>query len=97
MASEYLDADMRGGLYLLAMLHQDFWTATSRNARLAASAEIRQHEVRFGLSPIDRRRLQWAIEQGETAEERTTARRTRKAASVDNSAKSDPRAMLRAG
>lgn len=79
MASEYLDADMRGGLFLLADLHQARWTATSRTALIEAAKEIRLQEVRFGLSPIDRRRLQWEVEKGEQAIEKTTTRRERKA------------------
>jgi len=33
-------------------------------------AEIRLQGVRFGLSPIDRRRLQWEIEHTEEAQHR---------------------------
>lgn len=92
MASEYLDADMKGGLYQLASLHQDFWESTSRAARVACAAEIRLQEVRFGLSPIDRRRLQWEIEKGEGAAEKTQSRRARKAPTPGK----DPRQLLKA-
>jgi hypothetical protein len=77
MASEYLTAD-KEGLFLLARLHQDFWTADDSKARQQAAAEIRQQGVRFGLSPIDRRRLQWEVEKGEQAAERVETRRKRK-------------------
>lgn len=90
MAREFLDADMKGGLYLLADLHQLRWTATSRTALLDAAKEIRLQEVRFGLSPIDRRRLQWEIARGEEAE-----RRRSKAKSPQKS-EGDPRAALKA-
>jgi len=74
MAGEFLDSDVKGGLYLLAELYQQLWAGAGEEAgRLAA--EIRQQEVRFGLSPIDRRRLQWEVEKGDQAEERTARRR----------------------
>jgi hypothetical protein len=92
MASEYLDADMRGGLYLLADLHQLRWTLRDTSALKEIAAEIRLQEVRFGLSPIDRSRLRWTIDAGETAAERTEARRERK---VPKPSK-DPRAVLKA-
>lgn len=91
MASEWLRSDMLGGLYEIAMLRQDFWTADSQGKRQAAASEIRLQEVRFGLSPIDRRRLQWTIEQGETAAERTAARREAKRPKPGK----DPRAALK--
>src|SRR3990172_3209491 len=80
MAQEYLGADMRGGLYLLAELHQRRWTETDTKVLVALAAEIRQQEVRFGLSPIDRRRLQWEVAKGETAADETAKRRTRRRA-----------------
>lgn len=93
MASEYLDADMRGGLYLLADLHQLRWTLRDSLALKEIAGEIRLQEVRFGLSPSDRSRLRWAIDQGETATERTEARRERKA---PPKATKDPRSLLKA-
>ena len=74
MAAEYLEAD-KDGLFVLARLHQDFWTAKNKKERQQAAAEMRQQGVRFGLSPIDRRRLQWEVEKGEQAVQRTEARR----------------------
>lgn len=92
MASEYLDADKKGGLYLLADLHQLRWTLRDSVALKEIAGEIRLQEVRFGLSPADRSRLRWAIEQGETAAERTEARRERKA---PTKASKDPRSLLK--
>jgi hypothetical protein len=89
MAGEYLAAD-KEALYVLARLHQDFWTAKNRKDRQQSAAEIRQQGVRFGLSPIDRRRLQWEVEKGDQAEERTVVRRQRKEASGK-----DPRDALK--
>jgi hypothetical protein len=65
MAAAWLDSDMRGGLFLLADLHQVRWESRSDGPLLVkVAAEIRSQEVRFGLSPIDRRRLQWEIAPG---------------------------------
>ena len=90
MATEYLEAD-KPGLEMLAMLHQAFWTARSNKDRIRFIAEIRQQEVRFGLSPIDRRRLEWEVEKGESAAVRTETRRKRKRPN----SKKDPRDVLR--
>ncbi len=59
MASEFVQADTHG-LYLLAELVDAFW----REPSISLAAEIRQHRMAFGLTPIDRRRLQWEIEKG---------------------------------
>lgn len=94
MAAEYLDADMRGGLYLLAELQQQRWSTVDPKVLAALAAEIRQQEVRFGLSPIDRRRLQWEVERGEQAEERIAKRR--KAKDIDKQREGkDPRELLK--
>jgi hypothetical protein len=65
MAPEFLPADVHG-LYLLAELRDRFW----REPSAALAAEIRQQEQRFGLSPIDRRRLQWEVPRGAAAPDR---------------------------
>lgn len=74
MAPEF-DASDRHGIFKLAMLQQDFWTAESARDRKEAAAEIRLQEQRFGLSPMDRRRLQWEIERTEDAKARGERRR----------------------
>jgi hypothetical protein len=92
MASEYLDADMRGGLYLLADLHQLRWESRgSADVLRQVAAEIRLQEVRFGLSPIDRNRLRWTIDAGERAAEQTEVRRARTVARPTK----DPRNVLK--
>lgn len=74
MAPEYDDSDQHG-LFALACLVDDFWTAESGRERAALSAEIRLQRQCFGLSPIDRRRLQWEIERTEEAQEKGRKRR----------------------
>ncbi len=91
MAPEYDDSD-RHGLYVLAVLVEDFWRAEGSD-RLKLAAELRQQGQRFGLSPIDRRRLQWEITRTDEAVEKATASRARKSASRKPAA--DPRAVLR--
>jgi len=98
MAQEYDESD-KHGLMALAMVVDDFWTAETPRQRQEASQEIRLQGVRFGLSPIDRRRLQWEIEKAEDAQARTTKRR--RAAGEESSSPpptgaKDPRAVLRA-
>ena len=70
MAPEYDESDIHG-LFMLAMLVNAFWSEPSTTLM----SEIRLQGQRFGLSPIDRRRLQWEIEQGEKAEQQTRQRR----------------------
>ena len=85
MAPEYLKADT-GGLFRLALLVDAFW-AGSMDVRLAA--EIRQEQAAYGLSPLDRRRLEWTIEKTEQEKARRKKRAPR-AVKGD-----DPRNILR--
>ena len=56
MAAEFLEAD-RHALVRLAVLIDAFWNEPSKEL----AAEIRLEQQAFGLTPIDRRRLQWAM------------------------------------
>lgn len=69
MASQYVQADIHG-LYRLAVLIDQFWSDPTKEL----AAEIRLQQQAFGLSPIDRRRLEWSIEEVEGA---NTKRRQR--------------------
>jgi hypothetical protein len=95
MAPEYDDSDQHG-LFMLAILVDDFWTADKPSGRTALAAEIRQQSQRFGLSPIDRRRLQWEIERAEDAQAQGASRRAKAPAPKPGAAPADPRAILRA-
>lgn len=88
MASEYLDTD-RDGLVRLAILVNAYYVAPG----IKLAAEIRQQEARFGLSPVDRSRLQWEVQKGEEAEERRRRRPAQPAEQRDSS--DDPRDLLR--
>ncbi len=95
MFPEYDTSDIEG-LIQLAMLWQDFWEATDPTPRVRIMAEIRQNEVRYGLSPIDRRRLAWEIDRGEQAEQQIQKRRNQAAVKAveDDADEPDPREML---
>lgn len=82
MAPEFDKSD-RHGLFMLAALVDEFW----RNPSTALAGEIRLQRQCFGLTPIDRRRLQWEIERTDEAvdrgEQRRAAKRTSKPAEGD--------------
>ena len=86
MAPEYLKVDVHG-LYRLAMLVNRFWI-TGGDKELAA--EIRLQGQLFGLTPIDRRRLQWEVARAEEAEEQ------RKRRKPPTTPVADPRSIIRA-
>lgn len=95
VSSQFAKSD-KHGMYRLLFLVNRFWKLTERNPeRIKISAEIRQLESKFGLSPLDRRRLQVEIERGEEAEERTTQRAARRQAAKRKPG-DDPREALRA-
>lgn len=94
MAPEYDPSDHHG-LFALAMLVNDFWMADKPVLRKDLAAEIRQQSQRFGLSPIDRRRLQWEIERTEEAQQRGRSRRAQ-APAASPKRTTDPRSVLRA-
>lgn len=77
MAPEFDPSDLHG-LYLLADLVNCYWNeeASRGMTKKELAAEIRLQRQCFGLSPIDRRRLQWEIERGDQASEATQRRRT---------------------
>ena len=82
MAAEFVQADVHG-LYRLAVLVDRFWVYPTKDF----AAEIRLQQAAYGLTPLDRRRLQWEIKraEGDKAEQPTPAR-----------ARGDPRRALRA-
>lgn len=96
MAPEYLDTDFHGIVRLAYIVDEYNRAADARDAKamLSLAGEIRLQSQAFGLTPIDRRRLQWTIEQGEAAEERTQDRRKSKSQQRKVSLQADPRELL---
>jgi hypothetical protein len=82
MTSEWLESD-RGGLLILADLLDLFWRADSTTAKVQLAGEIRLQGQRYGLSPLDRRRLQWEVARGEEAQRRTERRQSQPEAGRD--------------
>ena len=84
MASEYLESDV-DGLARLALLVDEYYKSPCKDIM----SEIRLQEARFGLSPVDRSRLQWEVLKGEEAE------RKRKPPKMEHPTSSkDPRGVL---
>lgn len=81
MAPEYDASDLHG-LLILAVLVDAFWKEPSEKT----AGEIRLQRRDFGLTPYDRRRLQWEIDRGDEAEVRTEKRRAARKPKVAGSA-----------
>lgn len=74
MSSQWLETD-HDALGRLALLWDEFYKLPSA----AALKEIRLQSALFGLSPLDRSRLQWEVSRAEEAEQKRPklpARRT---------------------
>lgn len=95
MADQYCKIDARV-LLRLAILEHDFWSAETPAGRLAMAGEIRLAQRDFGLTPLDRRRLEWTIER--VGEEQDKGRRRRAAAGPigvpQAESEADPRGTL---
>lgn len=89
MAPEFDESD-RHGLFLLAVLVDAFWVEPSKEL----AAEIRLQRQCFGLTPIDRRRLQWEIERTDEALDRGRKRRAAEPKPATRGRAADPRAVL---
>ena len=87
MAGEFLRADEHA-LYRLAVLIDKFWRAPSKEL----ASEIRLQQQAFGLTPLDRRRLEWSIEQAEQAKDKTDRQRSKRAIIIPAE---DPRTVLK--
>jgi hypothetical protein len=85
MAPEFEKSD-KHGLFILATLVNAFWEDPSKEL----ASEIRLQRQAFGLTPMDRRRLQWEIERVDEAQDRGERRRT----STPKKPPADPRGGL---
>jgi hypothetical protein len=86
MAGQWLETDA-DGLGRLALLWDQFYN----DPKAITLAEIRLQEQRFGLSPLDRSRLQWEVSRAEEAEQKRP-----KATPVNRTGTHDPRRVLMA-
>ena len=68
MAALWIETDV-DAIGRLAILWDDFYKGDTK-----LMAEIRLQEQRFGLSPLDRSRLQWEFARGEESEKRQERR-----------------------
>lgn len=93
MSPEWDESDIHN-LFLMAVCFDDFWTSRSASDRQKASVEIRLHSQRLGLSPIDRRRLQWEIQKVEDGAARAAKRQAENRAIPVAGDDDDPRADL---
>jgi hypothetical protein len=93
MAQEYTEADRVGGLALLAELWHRWWLESDTRVLSTLSTTINQLSREFGLSPMSRRSLQWEIEKGEQAADRTARRRQSR--ELEATSKKDPRSVLK--
>ena len=92
MAPEFERSDVHG-LFMLAALVDAYWYEESPRGRAILAAEIRLQRQCFGLTPIDRRRLQWTIEKTEEAQDRGKRRRAKTGKPSEPPV--DPRQVLR--
>lgn len=96
MAKEWDRSDLHN-VFVVALLYNDIWSASSAKERKDALAEYRLQRADLGLSPYSRRRLEWTIETAEDAKAKGAARRRTSPAPAPGAKKRpDPRAGLSA-
>ncbi|GAA4845556.1 hypothetical protein GCM10023201_41060 [Actinomycetospora corticicola] len=96
MASQYLRMDVRG-LLRLAVLEHDYWSAVDSRTRLAVEAQIERAQRDYGLTPYDRRRLEWSVTTASPVRPISTApSRAAAEAAPEPPPRADPRTALHA-
>lgn len=100
MASEWDDSDLHN-VFVVALLYDDIWTATTPRERKDALSEYRLQRADLGLSPYSRRRLEWTIETADEAKDRGARRRAGAGQPTPSPSRkrdraADPRAVLSA-
>lgn len=83
MSPEWDESDIHN-VTICALLFDDIWSAPTAKERKDAASEFRLQRKDLGLTPYDRRRLEWTIETAAEATDRGNARR-------QDSAHSEPR------
>lgn len=95
MSPEWDESDEHN-VILCALLYNDIWLAESAKERKDAAGEFRLQRKDLGLTPYDRRRLEWSIESADEARDRGQQRRARQAPKAPVAGATDPRSVLRA-
>jgi hypothetical protein len=91
MSAEFSDSDIHG-LYLGCMyFHEQLNPMNKATERAGYATKLEQVIRNYGLNPMSRRSLQWEIDRGDEAEQRTRQRRDAVAASRKPRAIVDPR------
>lgn len=94
MSPEWHESDLHN-VVICALLLNDMWMAETAKERKDAAAEFRLQRKDLGLTPYDRRRLEWTIETAEESKDRGRQRRSRQSPTPSKPA-DDPRQVLRA-
>lgn len=92
MSPEWDESDEHN-VILCALLYNDIWMAETAKERKDAAGEFRLQRRDLGLTPYDRRRLEWTIESADEAKDRGRQRRSRQAPKADPA--KDPREVFR--
>lgn len=85
MSTQWLPTDITG-LVMLAVCYDQFY----KTGNLDYLKEIRLQRQLYGLTPLDRSRLQWEVSRGEDAERRQQIRRQ----TIPRTGTTDPRASV---
>lgn len=93
MSPEWDESDLHN-VTICAMLYNDIWRAETAKDRKDAASEYRLQRKDLGLTPYDRRRLEWTIETADEAREKGEKRRS-KTPPKKPTAGADPREGLR--
>jgi hypothetical protein len=88
MSGEYLPTDTDGLAQLAILIDNYYKNPADKNAK-EMMGEIRLQRACFGLTPIDRSRLQWEVTRGEEAEKKRNPKRQN-----IKPHKADPRGIL---
>lgn len=97
MSQEWHPSTDLHNVFAAAMHYDDMWRAETPLERQKADAAFQKREAALGLTPYDRRRLEWSIETAEDAKARgQQRRRTTVSTEPTKDSRPDPRAGLHA-
>lgn len=94
MRAEWHFATDIHNVYAAAMHYDDMWRATDPNDRQKADAAFQKREAALGLTPYDRRRLEWTIASAKEATTRSQRSATQPAPKKRTAKATDPRGPL---